>query len=252
MNFASDNQSHQHSLETLNMLQEYDEFMESIGTLADIGCGSGLDTEWWATRMTREDMPKPLNIQVTGIDIIDQPQVLHQYSNVSYQCADFEKNIATPPDRKFDVLWCHNAFQYAIDPIGTLGRWHDICSDGAMLVLIVPESQRIHHKKLMYTQQSGCYYHYSTVSLIHMLAVTGWDCRAGFFKKNPHDPWLHAIVYKSDHKPMDPRTTSWYQLSEMNLLPESADASIRAHGELQQQELVLPWLDHSLCWMGNH
>jgi hypothetical protein len=85
-----------------------------------------------------------------------------------------------------------------------------------------------------------------------MLAVSGWDCRSGFFKKNPTDNWIHAIVYKSDHKPMDPRTTTWYQLSEIGLLPESADASIQAHGELQQQELILPWLDKSLCWLGNY
>jgi len=70
--FANAEASHQHSLETLNMLQEYDEFMESIGTLIDLGCGSGLDTEWWATRVTREDNPRPLNIQCTGVDQIDQ------------------------------------------------------------------------------------------------------------------------------------------------------------------------------------
>jgi hypothetical protein len=252
MMFANAEQSHQHSLETLNMLQEYDEFMESIGTLIDIGCGSGLDTEWWATRMTREDNPRPLNIQCTGVDTIEQSFAPRQYTNVSYQCANFETAIATPPGRKFDVLWCHDAFQYAIDPIGTLSRWRDIASDGAMLVLMIPETQRIHHKKLMFTQSTGCYYHYSIVSLIHMLAVTGWDCRAGFFKKNPTDSWIHAIVYKSEHTPMDPRTTTWYQLSEQGLLPESADASVMAHGELQQQELLLPWLDHSLTWLGNY
>jgi hypothetical protein len=232
------------------MLQEYDEFMESIVTLVDLGCGSGLDIEWWATRMTREDDPRPLGIRCTGVDIIDQSFGPTQYNNVTYQRTDFETAIVTPTDRKFDVLWCYNAFQYAIDPIGTLTRWRDISSDDAMLVLILPETQQIHHKKLMFTQESGCYYHYSIVSLIHMLAVTGWDCKAGFFKKTPTDQWIHAIVYKSQHKPMNPRTTTWYQLNEMGLLPKSASDSVMAHGELQQQELVLPWLDHSLCWLG--
>jgi len=250
--FANDEESHKHSLETLMMLQEYDEFMESIGTLVDLGCGAGLDIEWWATRATREDYPKPLNIECVGIDIIDQSFAPRRNRNVSYQCADFEKTIDLPRDKLFDVLWCHNAFQYAMDPVGTLSRWYEIANPGAMLVLIVPETQRIHHKKLMFTQPSGCFYHYSIVNLIHMLAVSGWDCRTGFFKKNPTDSWIHAIVYKSEHKPMDPKTTTWYQLSEMSLLPESADASISAHGELQQQELVVPWLDHSLCWLGNY
>lgn len=251
MTFINNEQSHQHSLETLNMLQEYDEFMESIGTLIDLGCGPGLDTEWWATRVTREDNPRPLNIQCTGVDRIDQEFAPRRVGNVSYQCKDFETEINTPSGQGFDVLWCHDSFQYAIDPIGTLAKWYNIASPGAMLILIVPETQRIHHKKLMYTQASGCYYHYSLVNLIHMLAVSGWDCRAGFFKKAPTDPWIHAIVYKSEHKPMDPRGVTWYDLSEMGLLPESADASIQAHGELQQPDLILPWLDRNLSWQGN-
>ena len=250
--FRNAEESHQHSLEILNMLQEYDEFMESIGTLVDLGCGGGLDTEWWATRTTRAERPQPLNIQCTGVDQLDQTFGPGRNKNVTYQCMDFETPIALPSSRPFDVLWCHDAFQYAINPIGTLAQWYDIASEGAMLVLSIPETQKIHHKKLLFTQSTGCYYHYSIVSLMHMLALTGWDCRAGFFKKNPTDSWINAIVYKSAHRPMDPKTTSWYQLSEMKLLPDSADASILAHGEVQQQDLILPWLDHSLSWLGNY
>ena len=44
--FRNAEESHQHSLETLNQLYEYDDFMMSIGTLADIGCGDGKDLEW--------------------------------------------------------------------------------------------------------------------------------------------------------------------------------------------------------------
>ena len=251
MTFATAQESHQHSLEILDMLQEYDDFMESIGTLVDLGCGTGLDIEWWATRVARTDNPQPLNIQCVGVDQIDQPFGPKQNNNVTYQCMDFEKPIALPSNRPFDVLWCHDAFQYAIHPIETLSQWYNIASDGAMLVLSIAETQRIHHKKLMFTQSAGCYYHYSIVSLIHMLALSGWDCKSGFFKKNSIDPWINAVVYKSAHKPMNPKTTTWYQLSEMKLLPDSAEASIFAHGELQQQDLVLPWLDHNLSWLGN-
>jgi hypothetical protein len=83
-----------------------------------------------------------------------------------------------------------------------------------------------------------------------MLAVTGWDCKNGFFLKNPQDPWLHAIVYKSEYKPMDPRTTDWFKLKELGLLPETAERSVYAHGELFQHDLVLPWLDHGLRDLG--
>jgi hypothetical protein len=83
-----------------------------------------------------------------------------------------------------------------------------------------------------------------------MLAVSGWDCANGHFKKEPNSPWLHAVVYKSKHQPMDPRKTSWYDLSDKGLLPESAVKSIFRYGYLRQQDLVLSWIDHSLSWMG--
>ena len=43
MTFAHPGDSHNHSLETLNQLVEYDEFMESITSVVDLGCGNGDD-----------------------------------------------------------------------------------------------------------------------------------------------------------------------------------------------------------------
>jgi hypothetical protein len=83
-----------------------------------------------------------------------------------------------------------------------------------------------------------------------MLAVSGWDCKSGFFKKNQQDAWLHAVVYKSQHAPMNPKITDWHHLSQLKLLPESAEKSVYAHGELDQRDLIVPWLDQSLSWLG--
>ena len=47
--------SHDHSLEILNMLYGYDSFLDNLKVIADMGCGAGLDTEWWATLETRDD-----------------------------------------------------------------------------------------------------------------------------------------------------------------------------------------------------
>lgn len=150
------------------------------------------------------------------------------------------------------MLWCHDSFQYAIDPLGTLAKWRNIANDNAMLAIIVPQSTNLQHKALDFSQTNGCYYHHTLVSLIHMLAVNGWDCRDGFFLKKPDDPWLHAIVYKSQHKPLDVRTTTWYDLAERDLLPESAVAGINRHGFLRQEDLVLPWLDKNLRSYSKH
>jgi len=250
MTFAHPGDSHNHSLETLNQLVEYDEFMESITSVVDLGCGTGDDINWWATRTTREEVPKPLNISCTGVDLaIDLAAVgQHQYPNVSYQSVDFE-NAITAPLGGFDVLWCHDAFQFAQSPISTLSKWWHTANAGAMLYICVPITQRIHHRQLDYHLPSGSYYHYTLVNLIYMLATAGWDCRSGFFKQAPTDTWIHAIVYKSSYEPLNPKTTNWYELSELKLLPESADDSIKSYGYLRQQDLIIPWVDRSLTSM---
>lgn len=249
MFFRNSEESHAHSLETLNWLYEHDDFMASISTVIDLGCGAGLDLEWWATRTTRDDGREPLNINCTGLDQLTTLPLAKKYSNTVYQQNDFEKQVFTPQKKKYDVLWCHDSFQYAINPLETLKLWWSIAEPGAMLCLILPQTTNIEHRKLSFIQPEGCYYHYSLVSLMHMLAVSGWDCEPGFFKKSATDPWLHAVVYRSDIGPQDPRTT-WYKLAEQGLLPESAAASIQRHGYVVQDELILPWLDKSLTWYG--
>ena len=248
MKFEKTEDSHNHSLETLNQLYEYDDFMLSISTVVDLGCGLGDDLKWWATRTTRDEAPLPLNIQCTGIDLTETLSLTKQYSNVTYQQTDFENHIVAPKNG-FDILWCHDAFQYARTPIQTLSNWWNIASPGGMLALTVPVTQQIHRRQLAYELPSGCYYHYSMVSLMYMLATTGWDCGSGFFKQTPTDPWIHAVVYKSKHPPLDPRNATWHQLAELGLLSKFAEKSIAAHNCLRQQDLVITWLDHSLMSM---
>jgi ubiquinone/menaquinone biosynthesis C-methylase UbiE len=248
MKFQTTADSHKHSLETLNQLFLYSDFMYSITTLVDLGCGLGDDLKWWATRTTNDEPPIPLNIKCTGVDLADQLSVTKSHDNISYQQRDFE-SLINAPAKGFDILWCHDAFQFALNPVQTLSRWWDIASPGAMLYIGVPMTQRIHRRQLDYYLPSGNYYHYSMVSLMYMLATAGWDCCSGFFKQSPNDNWLHAIVYKSAQEPLDPKTASWYRLAELKLLPKSADASINAHGYLEQQDLIVPWIDHSLMSM---
>lgn len=252
MMFADAKKSHEHSLWTLNTLYEYDDFMESVGLVIDLGCGQGLDCQWWATRTTREEEPQPLNIRCTGIDIGNIPATPDS-GNIVYLKGDFEKPI-TPQHRtrKYDILWCHDAFQYALNPIDTLIQWRDLAEKDSMMVIIVPQTTNVQGNRLDFLQHNGTYYHYTLVNLIHMLAITGWDCRSGFFYKEANDPWIHAIVYNSDQKARDPRSTTWYDLADSGLLPESAVRSVMKHGYLKQRDLVLPWLDKNLYAYDKH
>ncbi len=236
---------HSRSLQIANQLYEYDDFMASVASVLDLGCGQGHDLEWWATRTTRDESPQPLNIRCTGIDIAENLALTRKYNNVFYQSVDFESDISPTP-LGYDVLWCSNSFQYAQSPLPTLSKWWHLASPGGMLCLTVPQSIKIHHRRFDYYLPSGCFYHHTLVSLMHMLAMSGWDCNAGFFQQLPGDPWICAIVYKSDTAPKNPKNVTWYDLADSGLLPDSACASIQAHGYLRQQDLVLPWVDKSI------
>jgi len=249
--FSNPDQSHQHSLRTLNALYEYDDFMMSIRTLIDMGCGSGQDLEWWATRTTRDEDSRPLNIKCTGTDLASELTLAHRYRNMQYQPWDFETSPTVFNKKKFDIVWCHDAFQYVINPFTTLSNWYDLMAPGGMMVLILPQNTNVEFNVQLFDQHDYVYHNWTMVSLIHILALSGFDCKGGFFLKEPNDPWLHAVVYKSQIKPLDPRTTRWYDLADKDLLPVTAVDSIQRHGYLRQQDLVLPWLDRSLRTLVN-
>ena len=249
--FSSPEASHAHSLQTLETLYQFDDFMQSVTNVIDMGCGAGHDMLWWATRTTREQNPRPLNIRCLGIDLPESCWAAGQHRYVSYISQDFQDPISVHK-RRFDVVWCHDAFQYVQDPFRVLTHWRDITTPGAMLVLIVPQTTNLYQNREQFEQADGCYWHWSLVNLMHVLAVSGWNCASGFFRKSAGDPWLTAIVYRDDHEPTNPRTTRWYDLCDRGLLPDSAVRCIQRHGYLRQQDLVLPWIDKSVTWFGRH
>ena len=73
MKFVHPGDSHSHSLQVLNALYEYDDFMASVGSMIDLGSGTGDDLIWWATATTRDEDPEPLNIRCYGIDQAPAP-----------------------------------------------------------------------------------------------------------------------------------------------------------------------------------
>lgn len=241
--FDSPEQSHAHSLHTLNTFYEFDDFMESVGTVLDLGCGTGQDMLWWSTRTTRDlDSPRPLNIRCTGVDL--SAHCLTRHPLITYRSRDFEADMDLPTKR-FDLLWCHDAFQFVKHPYETLVRWRDKTADNGMLVLIVPQTTNLVRNRQQHEALDGCHYHWTLPALIYMLAVAGWDCAGGFFRKQQDDPWIHAVVYRHKDQPRG-LGTRWYDLADAGLLPESAAKSVQRRGYLAQQDLLLPWLDKSL------
>ena len=111
--FSNNEQSHAHSLEVLNLLREHDTFMESISTMADMGAGGCLDTLWWTGLTTRDENPEPLNLRCYAVDRAPIRIDFDMPENMTYIQKDFERRVL-PVD--VDVIWCHDAFQYAVNP----------------------------------------------------------------------------------------------------------------------------------------
>jgi len=246
--FSSQQLAHDHSVKNiLTEIYKHNEFMESISRMVDLGCQSeGLDLQWWANAETNDDSFTPLEIKCTGVNSIDKLIVKHK--GITFQkgnVQDFNKT-----KKPFDVLWCHDTLQYLTNPYQALANWWHVAAQDAMMIIAVPQTTNVEFNMLEYNAQMNHKHHFTMPMLIYMLAVNGWDCKSGFFKKDIGDPWMYAIVYRSDVEPMDPAITNLYNLAEdTELLPESAVKSIHKYGMLRQRDLLLPWLDKSNMWM---
>lgn len=236
-------ESFDHSKPIRDLLYQYDSFLDSLEVIADYGCGAGLDLEWWATLMTRDDPPEPRNYLCYAIDtnIKQIDTKLYNYDNIKILQADVE--IDQPVPRQIDLLWCRDTFQYMINPLNTLRMWNENMSVNGMLILSIPQSVHYEHNRLNNISRNGWYYNYNVVNLMYMLAVNGFDCRDAYFYKDINDLWLHAAVYKSDVPPMDPKTTSWHNLIDKNLLNQSIKLCVEKYGYVKQEEIITTWLD---------
>jgi hypothetical protein len=240
--FKNAHESHEHSLETLDILYGYDSFLDSLEIVTDMGCGRGLDTNWWATLETRDDPPEPRNLLCYAVDknIQSIDQSILELENVRAIECDFE-NYKLP--RKSDLIWCHDSFQHAINPLQTLAHWHSQMNVDGMLVIILKQNIAYEYNRLVHRGYNYQFYNYNLINLIYMLAVSGFDCRDAYVKKEENNPWLHVAVYKTDNAPMNPATTSWFDLADKNLLHDSILESLNKYSYVRQEDFVYPWLD---------
>lgn len=241
--FKTPVESHKHSLDILNILYEYDSFMDSISVVADMGCGAGLDIEWWATLNTRDDPPEPHSYTCFAVDKnIKQiePAILEANPNIVPIQGDFSLDRLI--SRDVDLMWCHNSFQYVTNPLETLNLWNKNMSFNGMLVLSLPQHQTYQFNRIQTRSFSGCYYHYNICNLMYMLAVNGFDCRDCYIWVDTNNPWMHFAVYKS-MDPLDPKTTTWHDLIDLRLVNDSVMNCINKYGHVRQEELIFTWLD---------
>lgn len=236
-------QSHNHSLTVLNLLREHDTFMESISSMADLGAGACLDTLWWATATTRDDTREPLELKCFAVDRRPKLIDFEQPRNMTYIQKNFETLCLPEP---VDVLWCHDAFQYAVNPLHTMRLFNQQINVNGLLYLGIPLLTYQQYGRLQSTGENLQYFNHTFLNILYMLAVNGFDCKDAYFRKAQNDPWLHCAVFKSDIEPMDPATTTWFELAEKGLLNDSVANSLSTYGHVRCQDALFPWLDKAL------
>ena len=242
--------SHEHSRDILDMIYGYDTFLDSVEVVADMGCGQGLDAEWWATLATRDDPPAPHNYLVYAIDqdiAQIEPDILDNNENIKAIAGNFEERIIP---RKVDLIWAHDSFQYARDPFKCLATWKATLNTNGMLLMAVPQTTYLHNNRLTIDSYSDQPYSYNVLNLIYMLAVSGFDCRDAYFYRKENTPWLYAGVYASEHDPLAPDAT-WYALAERNLINDSVVNSMNRHGHVRLEDILVTWLDKNLYQITN-
>lgn len=231
-----------HSETVLSEIRNYDAFLDSLHTIADMGCGTGEDIHWWATLETRDDPPKPYNFNCFAVDI-DEAKLAQVPTLPNIH--KFNRNFNDYPmlPGSVDLLWAHDSLQYSHNPLETLKIWNKNMTVNGMLVISIPQSNGVEYNRYYSRTYEHCFYNYTPTSLIYMLAVNGFDCRDAYLLKKFQDPWIQIAVYKSNIEPMDPASTTWEDLIEKNLLHPTVVNSIRKHGHIRQEEIVMPWLD---------
>lgn len=227
---------------TLNLLHGYDTFLESLTTICDMGCGSGTDIAWWANLASNGDPPIPYNYNCIAVDQdASRLSQVPDLKNIRKINRDFTERQIIPVS--IDLLWSHDSLQYSHNPLETLRFWNEQMTVNGMMVLHVPQHNGVSRNRYYNRTYSGCYHYFTPTNLIYMLAVNGFDCRDAYLLKKFQDPWIHMAVYKSDIEPMDPKTTTWHDLVDKNLLNLSVATSISNHGYLRQEDIIMPWLD---------
>ena len=237
-----------HSLSILETIQQYDDFLSSIRHVADLGCGTGEDITWWATLENNDDPPEPYNFNCFAVDNnSDRLAQVPKLKNIHKVHDIYDRQFLFPVS--IDLIWAHDSLQYSINPLETLRMWNSYMTVNGMLLLSVPQHTGIEYDRHYSRGYSGCYFHYNPINLIYMLAVNGFDCRDAYLLKKFQDPWINMAVYKTDIAPMDPLTTTWYDLIDKNLLHPTIVDSVNANGFLRQEEICMPWLNKELYFI---
>tara|TARA_B110001454_G_C12686401_1_gene420366 strand:+ start:197 stop:967 length:771 start_codon:yes stop_codon:yes gene_type:complete len=237
-----------HARKFLEQIYQHPELMESIGTVLDIDCSVGTDSEWWATRPNYDEKnPKRLDIDVTGISRIDEiSQEIKELDHINYiqaSSSEFWKDLKA---RKYDVVWCHAVLHKFTNFYDVLKEINILQEPDGMLCITVPKIHNIFYNEPDYRLYADCHTDINIVNLIYGLALAGYDCRDAYFMQEKNSNLINAVVYKNSNNTYDLDEVTPYDLMEMDRLPGSMVIQLNKFGYISNKNLYLSWLDGTL------
>ena len=171
-----------HAETILSEIRNYDAFLDSLRTIADMGCGRGEDITWWATLSTRDDPPEPYNFNCFAVDT-DSAKLTHipDLPNIKKINRDFNEFPLFPVS--IDLMWAHDSLQYGHNPLAMLKTWNESMTVNGMLIVSVPQSNGVEYNRYYSRTYEHCFFNSTPTSLLYMLAVNGFDCRDAYLLK---------------------------------------------------------------------
>lgn len=234
-------QSHEHSMQTLLLLNEFDDFKNSIKHMADFGCGKGLDLEYWGNMCenTENGPGRYLNFNCVGFDLNAE---LNKPSRKNIKYKNFDLNSDEPMwSVPFDVIWCHQVMQHIYSPVEFLGRINRNLSKGGMLYLSVPSTVNVQHHLFQNYTPPAHYNTFTVTQIIYLLALNGFDVKDFYLQKRKFEDIIQVLVYK-ERDPL-PYDTSWYAMADMDILSDDIKEIVMKNGVLSDLGIVTTWLD---------
>ncbi len=249
--FPDKNASHAHSLKVLNGLENFDDFMDSISTIIDVGCGNGHDSYWWATRTIRDDSgnvigTRPIDVTALDCDISKIDTAVSELGKIKFVESDFDNIPVEKPS--YDIVWAHDVLQFSADPYTTLCEWNRVCHNGGMLLLSVPRTQRNFYNRYTAIQYDKVYHHYSLVNLIYLLALAGFDTIDDRYMQSVNDTHMWIASYKTDTP--KPKNTSMHELA--HLFSKQVNDLITKYGYISDEYLKGTWFNGSMQIIGKN
>jgi len=210
--------------------------------ICDFGCGDGNITQWWIDQAPfNKDEPYVNHTKVSGIDLLSK----------STDKFDFTQgDILNMPykDDEFNAGWCHYTLQQLNDPIAGLLEMRRVMTSHSLLYIVVPQTLDTEFGRLKTKFDQFDRTFYTLPTLIRQLAMTGWDCRKGYFNKIFNNRNIYAVVNpKQDWiEPSDPYELTMVDLMDRKVLPESTDKMIKDKGYFDETALMLKWMTGSI------